>query len=165
MKLDSYDIAILNVLQQNGRISKRDLAEKIGLSVSPCWVRMRKLEEQGYIRGYEAKIEFDRIVRFCHVTTMVRLEAHHARDFKRFETAINNTPQIVRCDAVIGEVDYILQFVTIDIDHYQRLIESLLESDIGILNYFSHVQSKAIKDDSSRLLESLLGETGYEFKL
>ena len=52
MKLDRYDIAILNVLQHNGRISKRDLADEIGLSVSPCWVRMRKLEEAGYIRAY-----------------------------------------------------------------------------------------------------------------
>ena len=162
MKLDRYDIAILNVLQQDGRISKRDLADKIGLSVSPCWVRMRKLEELGYIQGYEAKIDFDRIARFCHVTTMIRLEAHHARDFRRFERAIESTPQIVRCDAVIGEVDYILKFITIDIDHYQRLMERLLEKDIGILMYFSHVRSKAIKDDSSDLLVKFLSENSDE---
>ncbi len=158
MKLDRYDIAILNELQQNGRVSKRDLARNIGLSVSPCWVRMRKLKEMGYIRRYQAEIDYDRIARFCHVTTLVRLESHHASDFSRFEERINGTPQVIRCEAVIGEVDYILQFVTIDIDHYQRLIEQLLNSNIGILMYFSHVRSKAIKDDSTDLLRNLLAE-------
>lgn len=158
MKLDKYDITILHELQRNGRISKRDLAEKIGLSVSPCWVRMRRLEELGYIKAYHAEIDLERIARYCYVTTLVRLEAHHARDFQRFEAAIHEMPQIVRCDAVIGEVDYILQFVAIDIDHYQRLIEGLLEREIGILNYFSHVRSKAIKEDFGRLLPTLMQE-------
>lgn len=159
MKLDRYDIAILNALQQDGRISKRDLADKIGLSVSPCWVRMRKLEDMGYIQSYTARIDFDRIARFCCVTTLVRLETHHAADFSRFEKAVAATPQIVHCEAVIGEIDYILKFVTTDIDHYQQLIENLLEQDIGIMMYFSHVRSKEIKDDSSQLLNVLLNET------
>lgn len=158
MKLDRYDIAILNVLQQDGRISKRDLADRIGLSVSPCWVRMRKLEDMGYIQGYRASINFDQIVRFCYVTTLVRLETHQAADFERFERAIKHTPQIVHCEAVIGEIDYILKVVTTDIDHYQRLIEMLLAQDIGIMAYFSHVRSKATKDDSSQLLNVLLRE-------
>lgn len=158
MKLDRYDIAILNALQQNGRISKRDLADKIGLSVSPCWVRMRKLEDRGYIQSYSASIDFDRVARFCYVTTLVRLETHQAADFKRFENVIEATPQIVHCEAVIGEIDYILKFVTTDIDHYQQLIENLLEQDIGIMMYFSHVRSKEIKDDSSELLNVLLSE-------
>ncbi len=158
MTLDRYDIAILNVLQENGRISKRALADKIGLSVSPCWVRMRKLEDMGYIQGYHANLDFDRIARFCYVTTTVRLETHHAADFRRFERAIKATPQIVHCEAVIGEIDYILKFVTTDIDHYQQLIEELLEQDVGIMMYFSHVRSKAIKDNSGDLLNVLLEE-------
>ena len=158
MTLDRYDIAILNVLQENGRISKRALADKIGLSVSPCWVRMRKLEDMGYIQGYKANLDFDRIARFCYVTTTVRLDTHHAADFRRFERAIKATPQIVHCEAVIGEIDYILKFVTTDIDHYQQLIEELLEQDIGIMMYFSHVRSKAIKDNSVDLLNMLLDE-------
>ena len=158
MTLDRYDIAILNILQENGRISKRALADKIGLSVSPCWVRMRKLEDMGYIQGYNANLDFDRIARFCYVTTTVRLETHHAADFRRFERAIKATPQIVHCEAVIGEIDYILKFVTTDIDHYQQLIEQLLEQDVGIMMYFSHVRSKAIKDNSGDLLNILLDE-------
>ena len=158
MKLDRYDIAILNVLQKEGRISKRDLAERIGLSVSPCWVRMRKLEDLGYIVGYRANINFERTARFCHVTTLVRLESHHADDFRRFENAVANTPQIVHCEAVIGETDYILKFIAIDVDHYQRLMEQLLEQNIGIQAYFSHVRSKAVKDDMSNVLDVLLQE-------
>lgn len=162
MKLDRYDIAILDVLQENGRISKRDLADRIGLSVSPCWVRMRKLEDMGYIQGYNASIDFDRIARFCYVTTLVRLETHQTADFQRFEKVVRETPQIVHCEAVIGEIDYIMKFVTTDIDHYQQLIEGLLEQDIGIMMYFSHVRSKAIKDDSGDLLNVLLSEIPNE---
>ena len=160
MKLDRYDIAILDVLQENGRISKRELADRIGLSVSPCWVRMRKLEEAGYILGYNARIDFGRIARFCYVTTLVALETHQSDDFRRFEKAVSNIPQIVHCEAVVGEIDYILKLVTVDIDHYQRLIERLLEQDIGIKVYFSHVRCKAVKDDSSKMLDVLLAETG-----
>lgn len=162
MKLDRYDIAILNVLQKEGRISKRDLADRIGLSVSPCWVRMRKLEDLGYIIGYHANIEFDRIARFCHVTTLVRLESHHADAFRRFETVVTNTPQIVHCQAVIGETDYILKFIAIDVDHYQRLMERLLEQNIGIQAYFSYVRSKAVKDDIGNVLDVLLQELAEE---
>lgn len=157
-KLDHYDIAILRELQQNGRISKRELAERIGLSVSPCWVRMRKLEEAGYIRGYRAEIDLERLGRLCRVTTLVRLETHHGDDFKRFEQAVHEIPEIVNCEAVIGESDYILSFVAIDIDHYQQLMESLLEMDVGILNYFSHVRSKAIKDEASSMMGLLLDD-------
>ncbi|RLA33516.1 MAG: Lrp/AsnC family transcriptional regulator [Gammaproteobacteria bacterium] len=162
MHLDKFNIKILNVLQQNGRISKRDLADEIGLSDSPCWVRLRKLEELGYIQGYQAKINFERIGRFCHVTTLVRLGTHQAQDFSKFEEVIQSIPEIVDCESVVGEIDYILSFVTVDIDHYQRLIEDLLAREIGILAYFSHVRSKSIKEGSNNLLEHLL-DTAAKF--
>lgn len=155
MKLDRYDIAILKELQKNGRISKRELADRIGLSVSPCWVRMRKLEEAGFIRGYRADIDYERIGRLCYVTTLVRLATHHGDDFRRFEQAVSETPEIIHCEAVIGETDYILRFLTTDIDQYQSIIDGLLDRDVGILNYFSHVRSKAIKDEPG-ILDLLL---------
>lgn len=158
IKLDRYNVAILNTLQRQGRLSKRALAEKIGLSVSPCWVRLKKLEQTGYIRGYEAKVELNRIARFCHVTTLIGLNAHQAHDLRKFENAVNEISEITRCDAVAGEIDYILHFVTVDIDHYQRLVEQLLEADVGIRVYFSHVRSKQIKNDHSDLLDALLHE-------
>jgi Lrp/AsnC family transcriptional regulator of ectoine degradation len=162
MKLDRYDLAILRELQRNGRISKRELAEKIGLSVSPCWVRMRRLEDAGYIRGYRADIDFERIGRLCHVTTLIRLATHHIDDFKRFEQAVHELPQIVHCEAVIGESDYILRFVAADIDEYQKIMETLLDMDVGILNYFSHVRSKDIKDETSGMVRVLLDDVQPE---
>jgi len=158
MKLDRYDIAILMELQRNGRISKRELADKIGLSASPCWVRMQKLEELGYILGYNARLDLERIARFCYVTTLVGLETHHADDFTRFENAILDTPEAVHCEAAVGEIDYIVQFLTVDIDHYQRLMEDLLNQDIGIRVYYSHVRSKLIKNNTGQLLEVMLKE-------
>ncbi len=156
MGLDRYDIAILTTLQQNGRISKRELADEIGLSASPCWMRMKKLEETGYIEGYRARINYDRIAGFCQVTTLIKLETHRSGDFKRFESAMAKTPEIVQCDAVIGEVDYIIKCITADIDHYQELMDSLLARDIGIHAYFSHVRTKSIKDDETAALANYL---------
>lgn len=158
MKLDRYDLAILLELQQNGRISKRELAARIGLSVSPCWVRMRKLEEMGYVKGYSADIDLRRIAQFCYVTTLVSLETHQASDFARFEAAVSGVPQVVHCEAVIGEIDYILNFIAVDIDHYQRLIDELLDANIGIHKYSSNVRSKLIKSDPTGLLKELLHE-------
>ena len=87
---------------------------------------------------------------------MIKLETHKANDFSRFESAVDEVPEIVHCEAVIGEVDYIIRCITVDIDHYQRLMEQLLEKDIGIHTYFSHVRSKAIKEDSRQALKCLL---------
>lgn len=155
MKLDRYDLAILLELQQDGRISKRDLAEKIGLSVSPCWVRMRRLEEMGYLSGYTADINLRLIAQFCYVTTLVSLKTHEAGDFTKFEAAINDVPQVVHCEAVIGEIDYILNFIALDVDHYQRIIDDLLSANIGIHKYSSNVRSKLTKSDSTSLLKEM----------
>lgn len=155
-KLDRYDLAILLELQKDGRISKRDLAERIGLSVSPCWVRMRRLEELGYVTGYKAEVNYRLIAQFCHVTTLVSLKSHEAGDFMRFENAVNEVPHIVHCEAVIGEIDYILNFIALDVDHYQRIVDQLLDADIGIYKYASNVRSKLTKSDSSLLLRNLL---------
>lgn len=155
MKLDRYDLAILLELQQNGRISKRDLADKIGLSVSPCWVRMRRLEDLGYLSGYTANVDLRLIAKFCYVTTLVSLKTHEANDFTKFENAVSDVPQIVHCEAVIGEIDYILKFIALDVDHYQRLIDKILDANIGIHKYSSNVRSKLIKSDSTSLLAEL----------
>ena len=156
VKLDRYDIAILGTLMRHGRISKRDLAEQVGLSVSPCWVRMRKLEDAGFINGYTALIDVDQVARFCHITTLVKLRAHRAIDFRRFEQVVCSIPEVIGCEAVIGSTDYILQWLTSDIDSYQDLFEDLLEKDIGIQEYYSHVRSKLVRKDVSAAIERLL---------
>lgn len=144
-KLDAYDIRILALLQRNGRIKKVDLASQVGLSLSSCWDRLRNLEDAGYIREYRAEINLERLVKTELVIATMTLEHHTKRDFARFEKAIESIPEVVTCYAVGGGIDYVLHIVAHDIEHYQQLIDRLLEMEIGISVYFTYVVTKTVK--------------------
>ncbi len=143
--LDKYDINILTVLQKEGRISKRELADRINLSTTPCWTRMHNLEKRGFIAGYYADINYDRLGKYCYFTTFVSLESLRSIDTRRFEKVIMNVPEVVECDSIMGDVDYILKFLVSSVDHYQQVLGQLIDADIGIVKYSSHLRSKVVK--------------------
>lgn len=145
MRLDAFDIKILVALQRDGRMTKLKLAEKIGLSPSPCWARLKRLEQAGIIRGYRAVVDIDHLLHTATVLVSVSLASHCESDFERFETAAQTIPEIVECYATGGGVDYMLRVVVIDIDHYQRLIDELLAAGIGIERYFTYIVTKVVK--------------------
>lgn len=145
MKLDEYDIRILATLQRHGRITKLKLAEEIGLSPSPCWERMHRLQKAGYIRGFHADIDVAKVVRTATVFVEVTLQSHAAGDFERFEHAVQDIPEIVECQAIGGGADYIMKVVTTDIEAYQDLIDALLEARVGIGRYFTYIVTKPVK--------------------
>jgi Lrp/AsnC family transcriptional regulator of ectoine degradation len=157
MKFDHFDIEILEALQADGRLPAARLAEKIGLTASPTWERVRRLEQAGVLRGYHADIAaVGRISELTQVLVPVALERHRAQDRKRFEQAIAQIPQIVACWAVSGEVDYILQFIVADVRSYQAVIDRALRSDIGIRQYWSYVVTKTVKPYGGLPLRQLL---------
>jgi len=145
MKLDEYDVKILETIQKDGRITKTKLAEKINLSPSPTWERLKRLEEGGVISGYYGKINIKAITAVTTVMVEVILKRHQRDDFKRFEDAVLSFPDITECLAIGGGVDYLMRVVTPDIDTYQRFMDSLLEDDIGIDRYFTYIVTKPIK--------------------
>jgi Lrp/AsnC family transcriptional regulator of ectoine degradation len=159
IKLDSYDLKILSAVQRDGRISKSALAEAIGLSPSPSWTRLKRLEEAGVIAAYQARISLRTIAPFAAVFVEVTLKVHKHVAFQHFEERIKATDEIVSCDAVGGGIDYMLKVVTRDIDSYQRLIDRLLEQDIGIDRYFSYIVTRAVKEDSGKAFHTLLNTT------
>ena len=146
MAIDRYDQKILSILQSEGRITKSALAERINLSLSPCWERVKRLEEGGIIQGYQAQIDTQAL---CKRTTML-IEfgmAHHSLELlHRFEAAMRDTPEVTECMATGGGVDYLAKVVVDDVDHYQRLVESWLASDLGIDQCHGYVVTKQIKD-------------------
>lgn len=157
LKLDNYDLKILSAVQRDGRISKSALAEAIGLSPSPCWTRLKRLEEAGVISAYHAKISLRAITPFAAVFVEVTLKAHQHVAFQHFEERIKAIDEVKSCDAVGGGIDYMLKVITRDIDAYQRMIDRLLQEDIGIDRYFSYIVTRSIKEDSENLLKTLLG--------
>lgn len=158
LKLDAVDLRILEAVQENARITKLALAEKVGLSATPCWLRLRKLEEAGVVTGYHAHIAYRKIAPIAHVIVQITLGNHRQSDFDRFERAVTAVPEIVSCWSVGGGVDYFLMIVARDIDGYQRLIDRLLDQNIGIERYFTYIVTKLVKDEKTSAPLSLFKE-------
>ena len=156
MKLDAIDLRILEAIQENGRITKLALAEKAGLSPTPCWLRLRKLEKAGIVTGYHARVAVRRLAPVASVMMEVTLANHRQADFDRFERAVAATPEIVACWSVGGGVDYILKIMAPDIDAYQRLVDDLLDRELGIDRYFTYIVTKTVKEETVLSLTTLL---------
>ncbi|PLP55781.1 AsnC family transcriptional regulator [Mesorhizobium loti] len=156
LKLDAIDLKILDAIQRDGRITKLALAEQVGLSATPCWMRLAKLEKAGIVSGYHARIAMRAIAPIATVLMEVTLGAHRQADFERFERAVRDIPEIVACWSVGGGVDYLLKVMTSDIDAYQRLVDALLERELGIDRYFTYIVIKTVKDEAVLPLPELL---------
>ena len=156
MKLDAIDLRILDAIQRDGRITKLALAEKAGLSPTPCWMRLQKLEKAGIVSGYHAHLNLRKVAPVATVLMEVTLANHRQADFDRFERAISTIPEIVACWSVGGGVDYVLKILAADIDAYQRLVDGLLDREIGIERYFTYIVTKTIKEEIAQPLSELL---------
>ncbi|RWA58274.1 Lrp/AsnC family transcriptional regulator [Mesorhizobium sp.] len=160
VKLDPIDLKILDAIQRDGRITKLALADKVGLSPTPCWMRLRKLEKAGIVSGYHASIAMRAVAPVATVLVEVTLASHRQADFDRFERVIRDIPEIVACWSVGGGVDYVLKVMARDIDAYQRLVDSLLEREIGIDRYFTYIVTKTVKEETVLPVADLLPGQG-----
>ncbi|WP_073035121.1 Lrp/AsnC family transcriptional regulator [Roseovarius pacificus] len=157
MKLDARDMAILRVLSTEGRITKAELATKVGLSASPCWERLKKLEQAGIIEGYNARINLRKLGPHVTVFVAAELADHTPASFRAFEDSVQRYDEITACWALGGGFDYLMQIVTTDIDTYQRLIDEMLEARIGLARYFTYIVTKPVKSPALPPLEALIG--------
>jgi Lrp/AsnC family transcriptional regulator of ectoine degradation len=156
VKLDRIDLNILSVLQRRGRITKLALAEQVHLSPTPCWERLKRLEETGIIAGYHARIALNKIASSTTLWTEVTLRKHGREDFGRFEAAVKSRPEIVECWAIGGGIDYLMKVVARDVDGYQRMVDELLEAEVGIDRYFTYIVTKPVKEGGELPIDSLL---------
>jgi len=143
LKLDRIDVNILVQLQKDGRMTNVSLADAVGLSPSPCLQRLKRLEAGGYITGYGAHINLAKLADTVTVFTEVTLADHRREDFIKFESSIRNIDEILECHLVSGGYDYLLRFITRNIAHYQELMESILDRNIGVEKYFSYIVIKS----------------------
>lgn len=156
MKLDAIDLKILDAIQRDGRITKLALAEKVGLSPTPAWLRLRKLEKAGIVSGYRAALDMRSIAPIATVLVEVTLRSHRQADFDRFERVVREAPEVVSCWSVGGGIDYMLKVVARDIDAYQRFVDALLEREIGIERYFTYIVTRTVKENEPVSLDGLL---------
>lgn len=120
--LDAIDRRIVAALQADGRLSNVELADKVGLSPSPCLRRVRRLERDGYIDGYRAALRRDRVGLALSVFVGVKIDGHANERALTFEKAVVEMPEVVACHLVSGEADYILEVVVPDLADYQRFL-------------------------------------------
>lgn len=153
--LDNRDIAILSVLSREGRISKTELAQRVNLSATPCWQRLKRLEDAGLILGYHADVDLAKIGPNVTVFVMIELENHRAEDFQDFEHSMARYDDVTGCWALGGGYDYLLQVVTRDVGSYQALIDTMLAARIGLKRYFTYIVTKAVKSGTPPPIKSL----------
>ena len=158
-KLDERDIQILSILQEEGRITKTALADRLNLSLTPSWDRLQRLEEEGIIESYGAKLSSPFLKNFHLVITEVELESHKEGDFARFEDAIMGFDEVLSCWSVGGGLDYILKVLVKDVSDYQDFLKRVLKADIGLRRYFSYAVLDKIKD-TEVVPDSLIRRSG-----
>lgn len=143
--MDIYDIKILKAIQQDGRISNKELAKKVNLSPAPCWRRMHALEESGYIKSYTALLDHKKIGLTITAFAHVSLDDHHEKTVKSFDQAIANWPEVQECHATSGGYDYLLKITTVDMQDYNDFMyEKLLKLKAirSVNTSFSMMQKK-----------------------
>ena len=158
-KLDERDIQILSILQEEGRITKTALADRLNLSLTPSWDRLQRLEEEGIIESYGARLSSPFLKNFHLVITEVELESHKEGEFARFEDAIMGFDEVLSCWSVGGGLDYILKVLVKDVSDYQDFLKRVLKADIGLRRYFSYAVLDKIKD-TEVVPDSLIRRSG-----
>ena len=158
-KLDERDIQILSILQEEGRITKTALADRLNLSLTPSWDRLQRLEEEGIIESYGARLSSPFLKNFHLVITEVELESHKEGEFARFEDAIMGFDEVLSCWSVGGGLDYILKVLVKDVSDYQDFLKKVLKANIGLRRYFSYAVLDKIKD-TDVVPDSLIRRSG-----
>src|SRR5580704_12056468 len=122
--LDRVDRRILEELQANARISNQDLAKRVGLSGAPCWRRLRRLEEEGFIARYATILDRSRIGLPILAYAQVTLESHHPDSVRQFDQLIAQRPEVLECHAMSGSNDYLLRIVASSIEAYEHFLST-----------------------------------------
>jgi len=126
IKLDDIDQKILQVLQEEGRISNVNLAQRVGITAPPCLRRVRALEEAGFIRGYHADLHPEKLGFDLVVFAMVGLHSQAEADLQAFEKLVGEWPMVREAYMLNGEIDFILKIVARDLNHFQTFLTTHL---------------------------------------
>ena len=126
MRFDDIDVRILGLLQENGRMTNVELAERVGLTAPPCLRRVRALEQQGAIGGYHAALDPASLGYNLTVFAMVSLKSQAESDLRAFEQLVAEIPEVRECHMLDGEIDFILKIVAPDLQSFQQILTTKL---------------------------------------
>lgn len=144
-RLDKVDIAILERLQRDGRLSNVKLAEQLSLSEASCWRKQKRLEECGVIEGYQAILNRRKLGLGVMAFVQISCSDHSEEATEKFEKIIASAPQVLSCHNTTGEADFLLQIVASDLDSYSRFVEKVLRKLPGVLSIRSNLSLREMK--------------------
>ncbi|WP_175777913.1 Lrp/AsnC family transcriptional regulator [Burkholderia anthina] len=144
-QLDRIDRGMLDMLQQDGRVSNARLAEAFSLSETSCWRRLRRLEEAGLIAGYHARLDRRKLGLGVMAFVQIVCTQHSEEVTAEFERLIQASPNVLACDNTTGEADFLLQVVAADLDEYSHFVERVLRKLPGVLSIRSNLSLRQLK--------------------
>jgi DNA-binding Lrp family transcriptional regulator len=147
--LDNNAIKILRELQKNCRISTADLAEKLGMSTTPCWRRQKELEVKGYIKRYAAIVDRRKVGLTVCCYANISLSRHAEGVVENFENAMKMRPEVVDCYETTGSSDYLVKIVVSDMDAYHDFVHNVLFKLDGIAQVSTSVTLREVKSDTA----------------
>jgi len=154
MQLDRYDRQILRILQEEGRLSNQELADRIGLSPSPCLRRVRALEENGFITGYRAHADAKALGLSLMALIHISMDQHTPERFKHFDAQIAEIPEVMECLLITGQsADYQLKVIVRDMDAYQDLLLNRITKIKGVSGVHSSFILRRVVDKTALPLD------------
>jgi len=145
--LDPHSLKILVELQRDARKTVQQLSEAVGLSPTPCWKRIKDMEDAGVITGYTALVDRERLGLLLSVLVEVNLSQHNEEVVQRFEQAVKASPHIARCVSTTGQADYVLTVFASDIKHYEQFLHDTIFKLPGVTHVRSSIVLKEIKSE------------------
>lgn len=151
--MDAIDRKILRALSRHGRLTNTELAEAVGLSPSPCWTRVRRLEQAGVIRGYAALLDQAALGLPDTVFIEVMMDRHDEESLKRFEATVTAIPEVLECHLVTGEYDYVIKAAVGGTAGYERLLRDRLYRLPGVRHTRTSFALRCLKRELSPVPE------------
>jgi len=145
--LDGFSVRILSELQRDARQTIQQLAQRIGLSSTPCWKRIKDMEGDGVIRGYTALVDRDKVGLHICVLAEINLSKHSERNSLEFEKEVAACPQITECYSTSGNADYLVKVITTDIKSYETFMHNVLFKLPGVDHVRSSIVLRELKCD------------------
>jgi Lrp/AsnC family leucine-responsive transcriptional regulator len=143
--LDRTDLLLLTELQQSGRLTNAELAERVHLSPSACLRRVQRLERDGVIAGYRAEVDPERLGLGLQAFVRVQLREHDAASIAAFTGLVNAWDEVVACHALTGDMDYLLQVAVRDLEHFSRFLLDRLLNQAGVADVNSSFVLRTVK--------------------
>ena len=150
--LDGIDRKILKALQRDGRLSQLELADEIGLSPTPCARRVKKLEAEGYISGYTALIDEEKLGFGFSIFVSVRLDKQVDERLVTFEESVARYQEVVDCWLMTGGFDYLLRIAVSDLHEFERFLTQKLTKIEGVASIESSIPLRRVKESVARLM-------------